>query len=286
MDINKLQVRQLDKKGLNILVGWAEEEGWNPGQYDADVFWATDPEGFMGIYKDDELIGGGSIVSYNGEFGFMGLFIIKPEYRSKGIGHKLWYKRRDTLLSRLKEGATIGMDGVVEMQPFYANGGFEIAFRDERHERKGETFDIDKHISPITDDDIAAVLAYDKLCFGFARPQFMRPWLQMPDVKTFKYAIDGKLKGFAIVRKLQKNYKVCPLFADNDTIAEQLYKACLGVAVGSTLQIDIPVTNTAAVELVKKYDAAYVSECARMYYGTPPELPINKIFGITTFELG
>jgi hypothetical protein len=23
-----------------------------------------------------------------------------------------------------------------------------------------------------------------------------------------------------------------------------------------------------------------------MYYGTPPEVPLNKIFGITTFELG
>ena len=38
--------------------------------------------------------------------------------------------------------------------------------------------------------------------------------------------------------------------------------------------------------LTEKYNATYVFECARMYYGTPPETDINNVFGITTFELG
>lgn len=286
MNIDELSIRPLDSAGTRTLLTWAAEEGWNPGPNDADVFWTTDPEGFMGIYKDDELIGGGSIVSYNGEFGFMGLFIVKPEYRSKGIGSKLWFKRRDTLLSRLKEGAAIGMDGVVDMQPFYTKGGFKIAFRDERYSRAGEAFDMDDHISPIADVNMKAILSYDKECFGFDRSQFMKPWLQLEGTQTFKYMYGEKLQGFAVVRKLIKGYKVCPLFADNATIAEALYKACLNAAKGANLLMDIPVTNTEAVELVKRYDAAYVSECARMYYGTPPDVPVHKIFGITTFELG
>ena len=47
-----------------------------------------------------------------------GLFIVKPEYRAMGIGRKLWYQRRDLLISRLHNNASIGMDGVVAMQPF------------------------------------------------------------------------------------------------------------------------------------------------------------------------
>lgn len=286
MNTDELQIRTLDEDGVHTLIKWAEEEGWNPGPHDAGVFYATDPDGFLGVFDNDELIGGGSIVSYDGQFGFMGLFIMKPEYRSKGVGSKLWYKRRDTLLSRLKKGASIGMDGVVDMQPFYTKGGFTIAFRDERYERSGERFSIDEHISPITGNDMDAVLAYDAACFGFERPQFMQHWLQLPGNHTFKYTEGGELKGFAIVRKLQKGWKVCPLFADNAMVAEALYEACLNATQGETLTIDIPVSNTAAAELIKKYDATYVFECARMYYGTPPDLPINKIFGITTFELG
>jgi GNAT superfamily N-acetyltransferase len=286
MELNELQFQQLDLNGLKTLISWAETEGWNPGPKDADVFFATDPEGFYGYYRNGELIAGGSIVSYNGRFGFMGLFIVKPEHRSAGLGRQLWYQRRDTLLSRLNEGAAIGMDGVIAMQPFYNRGGFEIAFRDERHVRAGAAFEVHKNISPIGEDDIDAVLAYDTICFGFPRPQFMQPWLFLPGNKTFKYVEADMVMGFAVVRKLISGYKIGPLFADNTTIAEELYKACLDAVQGEQLYIDIPVCNEAAVRLVKKYQAEYVFECARMYYGTPPAIDMDKVFGITSFELG
>lgn len=282
----ELQFEKLDFDGLKTLVKWAEAEGWNPGEYDADVFWATDPDGYWGYYYRGELIAGGSIVSYNNEFGFMGFFIVKPEYRTKGIGRQLWHQRRNTLLTRLKQGASIGMDGVVAMQPFYKKGGFETAFRDERYERLGSTFTVHPNISKISADDLGNVLAYDQQCFGFQRSQFMIPWLNQPNVQTFKFTTNQQLQGFAMMRKATKGFKICPLFADNEIIAEELYKACLKNAMGEPVYLDIPMINAAAVELVKKYNATYVFECARMYYGKAPEMDIQKVFGITTFELG
>ena len=285
-NIESLLFQKLDYEGLKTLVEWAEQEGWNPGPYDAEAYWVTDPDGYYGYFDEGELIAGGSIVSYNQEFGFMGFFIVKPEYRAAGIGRKLWYQRRDMLLGRLNKGATIGMDGVVDMQEFYRRGGFEIAYKDERYERIGEEFAIDSNISAITDEDIAAILEYDKLCFGYSRPQFLLPWLRMPESKTFKYTANDSLLGYAIVRKANVGHKVCPLFAETPQAAEELYKACLNSVVGEPLYLDIPMVNRAAVSLVEKFGAKYVFECARMYLGTPPSVDTNKIYGITTFELG
>ena len=281
-----LQFRLLDPDGLKTLVNWAAQEGWNPGPHDAEVFFATDPEGFYGYFDRDEMIAGGSIVSYQKAFGFMGFFIVKPEYRASGIGRKLWYQRRDTLLARLNPGAAIGMDGVLAMQPFYKKGGFEIAFRDERHEKTGTVFEINNHITPINDEDFEAVMVYDLQCFGFERPQFMKPWIKLPESYTFKFVENGEIKGFAVLRKATKGYKICPLFADDPTIATELYKACLNAVPGEPVYLDIPVINQAAVELTKAFNTTYVFECARMYYGKPPEIAVDKIFGITTFELG
>lgn len=66
----------LGLEGVKRLISWAEHEGWNPGPFDADVFYNSDPFGFYGYYFDNVLIGGGAIVSYGDHFGFMGLFIV------------------------------------------------------------------------------------------------------------------------------------------------------------------------------------------------------------------
>ena len=187
INLEDLEFRKLDLTGLKILVEWAKNEGWNPGPHDADVYWATDSDGFYGYYLNSTLIAGGAIVSYNNEFGFMGLFIVKPEFRTKGIGRKLWHQRLNLLVNRINNNASIGMDGVVDMQDFYKKGGFEIVFKGKRYEKTGMEFNLDPHIFTIKEDDFDKVLNYDKQCFGFSRPQFLNPWISLPDNKTFKY---------------------------------------------------------------------------------------------------
>jgi GNAT superfamily N-acetyltransferase len=116
MNLDEIAIQPLTKQDLSTLMQWAANEGWNPGKNDLDVFWATDPEGFYGCFYEGQLIAGGAIVTYQGAFGFMGLFIVHSAYRSHGIGKKLWYARRDKLISRLSANAPMGMDGVVSMQ--------------------------------------------------------------------------------------------------------------------------------------------------------------------------
>ncbi len=286
INIQVAGIQKLNLVQTKILVGWARDEGWNPGPYDAEVFWQTDPDGFYGYFHNKELIAGGAIISYNDEFGFMGLFIVKPEYRALGLGKKLWYERRDLLIGRLKRGASIGMDGVVDMQSFYGKGGFKIAFRDCRYELTGEIIKINGNVMPIEKEDYQEIVKYDNICFGLERPQFIIPWLNMSAFRKFKYIKNGKLCGFAVLRKATIGYKIGPLFANDFEVANELYKACLNSVPKETVYLDIPLKNPAAVRLVEEYNAKYVFECARMYYGTPPNIDSRKVYGITTFELG
>ncbi len=286
IDIETFTLKKLDLDEVKTLVSWAEKEGWNPGPYDAEVFYATDPDGHYGYFNQEEMIAGGSVVSYDDRFGFMGLFIVKQEYRSSGIGRKLWYQRRNLLLSRLREGAAIGMDGVVAMQPFYCKGGFVSAFKDERHENTGKIYPLDKHISLISNDDYEKIIAFDSHCFGLPRPQFLVPWLNIPGNVNFKYTSGGQIKGFAVMRKAGIGYKIGPLFADDATIAQALYTACLNAVPGETVFLDISSKNMDAVVMTRHFNTRFVFECARMYYGQPPAIALHKVFGITTFELG
>jgi len=281
-----ITIRSLGLEGVQTLMEWARLEGWNPGFNDSEIFFNADPEGFIGCFHQEEMIGGGSIVSYEGHFGFMGLFIMKPSFRSSGIGTRLWLERRNRLINRLLPHAAIGMDGVLAMQPFYQKGGFEIAFRDERHELKGNTYLPHESITTITALDHDSVLNYDTLCFGVPRLSFMIPWLHQKNAFAFKFVDENQLKGFAVIRRCHTGYKIGPLFADNIIVAEALLKACLNTAPEASVFIDIPMCNQNAVSLLQQFESKYVFECARMYKGHAPFQPMEKIFGITSFELG
>lgn len=82
---NDLTIRNMSRAEVDELVEWAAKEGWNPGLHDADIFWQTDPDIFIAAELDGDLVGGGAITSYAGRFGFMGFFIMKPEFRGRGM---------------------------------------------------------------------------------------------------------------------------------------------------------------------------------------------------------
>ncbi|MCO5244144.1 MAG: GNAT family N-acetyltransferase [Anaerolineae bacterium] len=287
----ELEIRSMTRPEVDELVGWAASEGWNPGLHDAELFWATDPEAFIAAELNGELIGGGAITSYGGEFGFMGLFIVRPEFRGHGLGDALWHARRQRLLDRLQPNASIGMDGVFDMQPYYAKGGFvfshrNMRFRAEITEPPATSPDADKNIVPLAGVPFDHVLAYDRTCFPAPRPEFLKGWIAQPDALALGYLRDDTLSGYGVVRRCGEGCKVGPLFADDGEAAEALYARLAGFAAGGPLFLDAPENNPAAMALVQRYGMIEVFGCARMYLGPPPDVAHERIFGVTTFELG
>lgn len=288
---DELVIRNMTRAELDRLVGWAADEGWNPGLHDAALFWATDPEAFLAAELDGELIGGGAITSYNGEFGFMGFFIVRPEFRGRGFGNTLWHVRRDRLLSRLRPGASIGMDGVFTMQDYYAKGGFVFSHRDLRFRA-----DIPAHpaalaaggdaILPLASVPLDQLLDYDRTCFPASRRTFLEGWISQPDACALGCRREGRLSGYGVVRRCREGCKIGPLFADDAPAAEALYTQLAQFAAGGPLFLDVPENNPAAMALAQRRGMAEVFGCARMYLGPAPAIAHERVFGVTTFELG
>lgn len=291
MTSDELVVRNMTRPEVDELVAWAAEEGWNPGLHDAEVFWATDPEAFVAAELGGEMIGGGAITSYGGEFGFMGFFIVRPEYRGRGYGDALWHARRERLLDRLRPGATIGMDGVFAMQAYYAKGGFvfshrDIRFRADVPDHPPAPPESEERVVPLTTVPFEKALAYDRTCFPAPRSTFLRAWISQPEALALGCLRDGELCGYGVVRRCGEGCKVGPLFADDGAAAEALYARLAEFAAGGPLFLDIPENNPAATELVRRHGMREVFGCARMYLGPPPDLAHERVFGVTTFELG
>ena len=284
-----LRIRNMTRTEVDELVEWAAVEGWNPGLHDADIFWRTDPEAFLAAELNNQLIGGGAITCY-GEYGFMGFFIIKPAFRGQGLGNVLWHARRDRLLARLPATGTIGMDGVFNMQPYYASGGFVFAHRDLRFRLDhawslSVSHDKTHNLVPISAIPFEQLAEYDRSCFPAGRDRFLTAWIHQPDALALACKNGDELSGYGVVRKCREGYKIGPLFADDANIAEALFLHLIEFAEGPVF-LDIPENNQAAMVLARRYPMQEVFGCARMYLGAAPSLMHDRIFGVTTFELG
>ena len=281
-----LVVRPMRRDELDVLVGWADGEGWRPGVDDAEVFWATDPDGFVSAEVDGELVGGGSIVSYDGRYGFMGFFLIRPDLRHHGLGRELWHTRKRLLLDRLEPGSPIEMDGVFAMVPFYEKGGFVMQHADRRHEGiavasppRTEVVDLATVPFDLVDD-------YDAAHVPVRRSTFLRHWLDRPGGHAVGVVDGGACRGVAVSRPCTGGHRIGPLFADDPEVAEALFAAISNRLAGETVYLDVPEINSEATALAERHGMVEVFACARMTFGPPPDLPWHEVYGVTTFELG
>lgn len=275
-------VRNMTLDEFCLAIEWAAGEGWNPGIHDADCFYAADPNGFFLAERNGELVGCLSAVAYDEFFGFAGFYIVKPELRNGGIGHELIGRASAYMANR-----TIGNDAVVAQQEAYKKYGFRMAYRNIRY--RGTASSGMMNVSEILDlrnIPFSRLAAYDREMFPARRSNFLNCWINQPEGAALGYVKNGQLSGYGVIRKCRQGYKIGPLFADDEAIADQLFLALTGRISGKEYFLDVPEPNSAATRLVKRYNMQMVFETARMYSGTVPSLPLDKIFGVTSFELG
>ncbi|NCO12337.1 MAG: GNAT family N-acetyltransferase [Candidatus Pacebacteria bacterium CG_4_10_14_3_um_filter_34_15] len=277
------QIKNINLIKDNTPIDWATKEGWNPGVYDAKAFHMVDSSGFFVGYLGDKVISSLSAVSYDKTFGFLGFYIVKPEYRGKEYGIKIWNEALKHLPTQ-----NIGLDGVVGQQDNYKKSGFKLAYKNIRYQGKG----IDK-ILPIKQLVSLSKVSFDQLqkyddqIFPTSRPLFLKEWIKQPDSLSLGYVESGELIGYGMVRKCKDGFKVGPLFANNANIAHSLFQAFRSfVGKEETIFLDVPEPNKMAMEMAKIYKMKPVFETARMYTKEFPKTPIHKVFGVTTFELG
>ncbi|MBR9973016.1 GNAT family N-acetyltransferase [Magnetospirillum sulfuroxidans] len=268
-----------------ILEEWAAQEGWNPGLADLAIAHAVDPDAFIALRQGGELVGGGTIFSYSAGFGFMGLFIIRADLRGGGLGAQLWHHRLNLLRRRLVPGASIGMDGVFAMAPFYEKGGFRLAHRDLRFEgvAHGVT---DPAIQAYPEISFAEIETYDHRFFPVSRAAFLLRWLEQPGAHVRGLRQGDSVVGYGVARPCRSGFKLGPVFADNPASAERLIGSLLAAIPGEKVALDIPEPNGAGLELAAKFGLTQSFGCARMYHGPAPDLPLDGIFGVTSFEFG
>jgi len=269
-----------------VAIEFAAREGWNPGLHDAACFHAADAAGFLVAESEGQAVGCISAVSYGERFGFIGLYIVAPDRRGRGIGARLWTAG----MSRLA-GRSVGLDGVPAQQDYYRRSGFVLAWQNVRFAGTAAARDAARdeaaQLVPLGAIAFEQLCADDRRVFPAPREAFLRCWTAMPDATGLAWVEDGQLAGWGVIRRCRDGHKIGPLVADRPPVAIALYDAlCAAVPAGDAVYLDVPLPNADAVALARARGLRGVFETARMYAGREPACEWLRVYGVTTFELG
>ena len=241
-----------------------------------------DPLGFLIGELGGEPAATISCVNYDARFAFLGFYIVRPDLRGCGYGLRIWNAAVAHAGAR-----TIGLDGVVAQQGNYRKSGFTLAYANIRYGgmvAPAGTPPAD--VVPLKDVPFETTEADDATVFPAPRRAFLHAWLETQGHVGRALVRDGRLAGWGVVRPCLTGHKIGPLVADGRAAAEAVFAALTAAIGGGEVFLDVPSVNGDAVALAQGQGLAPVFETARMYTGPIRPLRVDRVFGVTTFELG
>jgi GNAT superfamily N-acetyltransferase len=276
-----LRIRAMAPEEIALAADWAMAEGWNPGLGDAACFATVDAGGFFIGELDGAPAATISCVNYDDRFAFLGFYIVRPDLRGRGYGLRIWTAAVEHAGDRI-----IGLDGVVAQQENYQKSGFRLAYPNVRYGGRVATAAAPAGIVALADVPFATVEADDATVFPAPRTAFLRAWIDTSGHAGRALIRDGRLVAWGVIRPARTGCKIGPLVADDRAAAEAVFAALAAAAGGGEVFLDVPSVNRDAVALAGDHGLVPVFETARMYTGAIRPLRLERVFGVTTFELG
>lgn len=258
---------------LDVMHALVELAGWNQVRRDLQRLWRHQPQGCFVGEVDGRPAATITTTSHGGKAAWIGMMLVHPDYRRRGIATTLMRTAIDWLH---REGLPcIKLDATPEGAPVYAQLGFQAEYALQRYYRPADG--AATAIEPTGDAFIVPEL--DAIAFGADRSAWLR-----------RLAADSRVElaagGYGMLRPGRLASYLGPVIAETPAVADELVDRLLAGVEGAVYW-DLPEPNQPAVELAQRLGFTPVRHLTRMWLGSRavadrPEL----IFGLTDFATG
>jgi len=233
---------------------------------------------------DGEDVGTVTTTTYGTKLAWIGMVLVPPEYRRRGIGSALLKKGISYL--RDKNVECVGLDATPMGNKLYLTLDFREDFRLERRQGGGGALEAEGVI-PLTAEDLDAVAEFDATRFGVPRKNVLsRLHADYPELAWL--VRDGSdILGYLMMRPGLNAHQIGPWTASTPESAEQLFRAALGAVPGEPIFLDVVVPNEAAMRIVEKYGFELQRPFVRMFLGEnryPAD--VGQMYAISGVEKG
>jgi|SRR5882672_928793 len=265
-----MRLRTMTMADIAAGLGLSKIAGWNQTAADWERFLRASPEGCFVAELEEEVCGTVATISYQNRFAWVGMVLVDPQHRSKGIGTKLL----EAAIKHLDDQkiSTIKLDATPQGKPLYEKMGFVSEYEIERWTLRRTLTDLgladdrapyETLTLPLSDSIIEA----DREAFGADRSFLLESLHQDAPEFTMEIRNNGVLQGYTFGRRGLFADHLGPWLAQDASSAGNLLETFLTRSRRDTLVVDCLKENHPAVTLLKSYGFTYSRLLTRMYRG-------------------
>jgi GNAT superfamily N-acetyltransferase len=240
--------------------------GWNQTKEDWERFLQANPEGCFVAEWNGLVVGTVTTIIYGSRFAWIGMVLVDPQLRGKGVGTALLLKAIDHLDA--KKVPCVKLDATPQGKPIYARLGFRIEYEIERHRLTREANPkVRRETVSDGDENIETLLEMDREVFGADRSALLRSVAgSAPELVTVARS-GGAVKGFGLGRKGSQADHLGPWVAANALAAREVFEGFLLRSRREVVFVDVVRDNPWAPALLAANGFRFSRSLTRMYRG-------------------
>ncbi len=271
-----VEIRVLREDDLSFVDDFVQQAGWNQLRVDWLRVLRYEPNGCFAAFSGERLIGTVTTTTYGTDLAWIGMMLVHPEFRRRGIATALM---RHSIVYLQNHGLEcIKLDATPEGQFVYEQLGFVEEWKFHRWERSAaqppQTIRPNQVVSRIRQLE-----QLDRIAFGTDRSVF----LNKLGADSFTISHED---GFGMIRSGRRASYLGPVTASTTHSAEHILRELVGPLTGRIFW-DIPGPNIAAQTLAKQLGFHHIRDLTRMTLGqmlTTPDFSMQ--FAIAAPETG
>lgn len=250
--------------------------GWNQTPQDWARMLRLSPAGCFVALEGDTIVGTVTTTPYGRTLAWIGMMLVHPEYRRRGIGRQLMQRAVDSLRGRRIE--CIKLDATPAGLPLYEQLGFVREWDLTRHQLTPEDPVPQLHgasdVRALAETDWDIVSELDTKAFGVCREELLRA-LAVDSRRALVWPARGRVRGWGLLRPGANADYLGPLVCPHDEGSAHLLVGLIKNSAGPPIFWDIPDQNESAQNAARQYGFAPVRPLTRMRLGpeTVPSYP-------------
>jgi len=241
--------------------------GWNQTIADWERFLTAAPDGCFLVEWNGAPAGTATTITYGPALAWIGMVLVHPDFRRRGIGRALLEQCLEHL--RVRGVRCIKLDATPAGRQVYDGLGFEVEWTLTRWERAATRWVGAESTSGIRScRDVEAVELLDAAAFGVSRRTLLQSLMKQACCSLVFETEPGRVAGYGLIREGSSTLCLGPVVAASKNVAIHLVDALLAKADGRKIYWDIPDPNSVALELAVARGFTPQRILTRMYRGT------------------